>query len=118
MQVVRVGTYVLFVLSPVGSFSQPPATKAFYIKPHASYEGQIQAARVYFYDDSSAELSVRSSATSVSARLNGNSFDSMYHILQTEDPVYFGWIDGSFFRLWSSEEELGEGHMDFSSLAP
>jgi hypothetical protein len=109
---------MLFVLSPVCSFTQPPATRAFYVTPHASYTGQIQLARIYFYDDPSAELSVRSSASSVSARLNGNSFDSMYHILQTEDPVYFGWIDGSFFRMWTSEEEPGEGYMDFSCLAP
>lgn len=115
---IRVGSYQLFVMSVVGQSYQPPATKAFYLKPHVSYQGPFEVARVYFYPQPSAELSVRSSATAVSARIGHEHFAPMYHLLQTEEPVYMTWLEDVYFRLSTAAEPTGEGYADGPFLAP
>jgi len=41
-------------------------------------------------------------------------FYPIYHVLQTESPTYFDWVDGERFRITTDEEPPGEGFKDVS----
>ena len=54
----------------------------------------------------------------VHATLREDDFEQLYQVLQTEDPIYFDWLDGHHLRLVTSEEWPGEGHDDVPGFGP
>ena len=115
MPVIRVGSYRLEIASYVDDRgSSPRATRAVYLQPHGSYEGTIQFAYLYFIPEASGGLTVSSTDRRVYAHLDVKDFKDIYHVLQTESPTYFDWVDGERFRITTDEEPPGEGFKDVS----
>jgi hypothetical protein len=115
MPTIRVGSYSLAIASYVNQKSSTPvASRAIFIKPHASYKGTVQFIYLFFFAQTKGNLSVTSTDTNVYAHLDEKDFKDIYHVLQTESPTYFDWEDGLRFRITTDEEPPGEGFKDTS----
>ena len=115
MPTIKVGSYSLAISSYVNKKSSTPvASRAIFIKPHDAYEGTIQFIYLFFFTQTKGNLSVKSSDSNVYAHLDEKDFKDIYHVLQTESPVFFDWEDGVRFRITTEEEPPGEGYEDKS----
>lgn len=87
----------------------------------ASAEGGIKEVSIFFHEGKVNDLGFANDKTGfVNVNLPTADFDSIYHVVQTEKPIFVHWrcdpedrkITG--FDVSTSEEPVGEGFLDTS----
>ena len=96
-------------------------TRFLFLEPDPGYRGPGESGVRIFFEPEPVEIG-RSAAGFLVLNLEREYFDDMYHLLQTEKPVYFSWgfdEDGErviWCDLSTTEEPIGEGFADFSEV--
>jgi hypothetical protein len=92
-----------------------------FLEPDSAYRGPGDSGVRIFFEPGPTEIG-RSAAGFLVVTLELDYFSDMYHLLQTEKPVYFSWgFDEageqlSWCDLSTTEEPIGEGFTDLSDL--
>jgi hypothetical protein len=96
-------------------------TRFLFLEPDPAYRGPGESGVRIFFEPQPSEVG-RSAAGFLVVTLVPEYFGDMYHILQTEKPVYFSWgFDDSgeqivWCDLSTTEEPIGEGVTDMSGI--
>lgn len=106
----RIGKYLFSRRIFVGA--APYVESILELRQHVDDGGPIRSAMVYFSDTT---RDTYLSGDKISVLLDTGEVDLWYRVIQTEDPIWFGWStsdeDGKvrFVGLSTSEEPPGEG---------
>lgn len=96
-------------------------TRFLFLELDPGYQGPGSSGVRIFFEPDPAEVG-RSAADFLVVTLSDGYFSDMYHLLQTEKPIFFSWgfeDDGeriSWCDLSTTEEPIGEGFTDRSDL--
>ncbi|MEE9246091.1 MAG: hypothetical protein V3U63_07800 [Gemmatimonadota bacterium] len=94
-------------------------TRFLFLEPDPAYRGPGSSGVRIFFEPEASEIG-RSAAGFLVPTLSENYFGDMYHVLQTEKPIYFSWgfDEGGEQIDWcdisTTEEPTGEGYTDTS----
>jgi hypothetical protein len=103
----------------VSSRSTDHFTRFLFLEPNPSYEGVGSSGVRIFFEPDPEEIG-RLAGGFLVVTLEQSYFTDMYHLLQTEKPMFFSWgmeEEGdqiAWCDLSTTEEPIGEGFMDLS----
>jgi len=116
----RVDNYMVHVLARREDTASPPYSRRLILESIDPNSGSYKYVFIYFFQEPApSDFGGRTSDGGVIVNLPLRDFDHMYHLLQTEKPVFAAWgvdSDGiklNTFKLRTNRKEpLGEGLQD------